>query len=549
MPVPATKHPLPPPADPNYRPSRANGLLLFATWLLLVANALSLAISQPGPLPYSGDQINILSICQILDQPGRWQRDMLGAEPSSLEYYAPLYVGALRWLAVPLGGYLPLHRSLLVLLILVYFWGWYHLFHRWLLNPSALIMAWLVKGVLWPAGNELWGIAGVWTLIPRTVYFAALPWVLLPALKGGLRGFLATALGLGALAQIHPISALAGAALFATLVAAAPRTFHGLSLRQRLLVLATLMLALAPYVFLYVRTVMAAKGFDQNAFSNAINERIPELFFHPGLYMLRWARPQWALFLLGPFLLWPLYGRKMPPLQQKAFAVAALGIPASFALALLPFLAEALLAQLGVNAHFAFQLVRNGKWAIPFAFLLWGLLIGHGLTLVPRRVGPLLAILLPLLALASSRGLGAGWPLLGDDLLRMQWPVPLQTKEESQLHKALAWAEQHSPGDSLWVGPRQLRVYPGRQVLFDMAGAGLLIEGNPRQFLQAVQRKQSLRRLNTLADKLDLYFSWGAHYALVKADSEVSPDRHRLLYANPGWQIYSLRAASGGTHP
>jgi hypothetical protein len=549
MPVLAIKPLLPLQADPASRPSRAHGLLLFATWLLLLANALSLAISQPGPLPYSGDQINILSICQILDHPDRWRQDMLGADPASLEYYAPLYVGALRWLAVPIGGYLPLHRTLLGLLILVYFWGWYHLFRRWLPTPSALIMAWLVKGVLWPAGNELWGIAGVWTLIPRTVYFAALPWLLLPALKGGLRGFLATALGLGALAQIHPISALSGGALFATLVAAAPRTFHGLSLRQRLLVLATLVLALAPYVLLYVRTVMTAKGFDQNAFSIAIYERIPELFFHPGLYMLRWARPQWALFLLGPFLLWPFFGRRMPPLQQKTFAVAALGILASFALATLPFLAEALLARLGVNAHFAFQLVRNGKWAIPFAFLHWALLLGHCLTQVPRWVGPLLAILLPLLALASSRGLGAGWPLLGDDLLRMQWPVSLQTKEESQLHDALVWAEQHSPGDSLWVGPRQLRVYPGRQVLFDMAGAGLLIEGNPRLFLQAVQRKQLLRRQGTLAEKLDLLTTWGAHYALVSASPGASPGRHQLLYANPGWQIFSLRPILGDGRP
>jgi len=517
--------------------------------LLLLINALSLAIAQPGPLPYSGDQINILSICQILDHPDRWRQDMLGADPASLEYYAPLYVGALRWLAVPLGGYLPLHRSLLVLLILGYFWGWYHLFRRWLPAPSALIMAWLVKGVLWPPGNELWGIAGVWTLIPRTVYFAALPWVLLPALKGGVRGSLVTALGLGGLAQIHPISALAGAALFAVLVASAPRTWHGFSPRQRLLVLATLSAALAPYVLLYVRSVMSARDFDQNAFANAILERIPQLFFHPELYLLRWARREWFVFLLGPLLLWPLLGRKMPGLQQNAFAVAALGIPASFALALLPFLAEALLAHLGVNAHFAFQLVRNGKWAIPFAFLLWGLLLGHGSTRVPRWVGPLLAILLPLLALASSRGLGAGWPVLGDDLLRMQWPVSLQTEEESQLHTALAWAEQHSSGDSLWVGPRQLRVYPGRQVLFDMAGAGLLIEGNPRLFLQAVQRKQWLRRQGTLADRLDLFFSWGAHYALVKADSEASPGRHWLLYANPGWHIYSLHPPSGGSQP
>jgi hypothetical protein len=180
----------------------------------------SVIVFFPGhPVAHmSGDPANIHSFAAGLDAPQDLAGDSMLSDPRNYQWYTPLYVKF-----VQLFGWMGFHyatsRAFLVLVSsLAGLFGYYHLFR---LTSRSSVFAFYATMGLWflkvqYPPNENWGPMLV---LPRTVYGALLPWVMILALRCLSRPgtWWISAAASGALFYIHPVSspALTGAILTA----------------------------------------------------------------------------------------------------------------------------------------------------------------------------------------------------------------------------------------------------------------------------------------------------------------------------------------------
>ena len=73
-------------------------------------------------------------------------------------YYTPLFIEIIRVLSLPDHNYLRGLNIFLLATSLLYLWGWWLLFSLWGDKLVAAVLAFLVRGIMWPPGFELWGI-------------------------------------------------------------------------------------------------------------------------------------------------------------------------------------------------------------------------------------------------------------------------------------------------------------------------------------------------------------------------------------------------------
>jgi hypothetical protein len=116
-------------------------------------------------------------------------------------------------------------------------------------------------------------------------------------------------------------------------------------------------------------------------------------------------------------------------------------------------------------------------------------------------------------------------------------PRPISATDE--VDGILKWIEENTAENAKFVGPRLIRPGSLRPVIYDFAGAGMLIEGNPRAFVEAVKRKRQLQQpeYRDPVKTSQLIASWGADYWMTRI---YEPDL-RLAHADAGWFIYDLR--------
>jgi hypothetical protein len=78
-----------------------------------------------------------------------------------------------------------------------------------------------------------------------------------------------------------------------------------------------------------------------------------------------------------------------------------------------------------------------------------------------------------------------------------------------------------------------------RPVIHDWVGAGLLVEGDPRGFIEAARRQAMLRSgpPGDAAFAKRLFESWGAEYWVT---GMVLPGE-TPLFESRGWKVYRLR--------
>jgi hypothetical protein len=507
----------------------------------------------------SGDQLNILTVCVKMDRPELLQGDLVAGDVNNVRYYIPVFVTMVRLASLPDHNYLRGLNILLLLTSLTYMWGWWLLFSVWSDKWLAAILAFLVRGIMWPPGNELWGIAGLWTMLPRTLFLALLPWVIWGwvRMRQSQKGWLLTCFSSGVIANVHPISGLSiMVALFLAEFTWGMLESKDLKTSLRRLILGSVvaLIGLAPFIWSYWSVIAGMKSVDPSQFYQAIQMRVNPLFFSPGLYLARWVEPKWIVLIILPWVIWFLGARKK--LAAHRNAVVALGIfaLACTATAFLPFLVEALINKIGYNARFAFQLVRTGKYVLVPSILLWSLLcalVVRQLDLFTKNgqaIKVAISLLVILLTAFSRNPIFDRVPVLGDDVSRFLWPagseVPLGNKSgreyasESRMNGMLSWIKANTPENARFVGPRSIRAGALRSVIHDFAGAGMLIEGNPQGFVEAARREKELREpeyADTVA-KSKLIASWGADYWVTRT---YEPRLH-LCYSDEGWFTYDL---------
>jgi hypothetical protein len=535
-------------------------LICFLAFSLVVSCSFYVEGKKATVSSLSGDQLNILAVCIKKDHPALLQGDLVVGNLRDVEYYTPWFVDAVRLFSRPDHDYYQGLNRFLFVTSLIYFWGWWLLYRRWASPVLAGLLALLTRGVLWPPGNELWGIGGIWTMLPRTLFVAALPWVLWLWFEGrncSWKRYL-SALLLGLVGNVHPIS---GACIIvAVVLAEAAWTFAetrrpGLAISRAVVYGAVAFLGLAPYIWTYLAKLGAYSSASRTEFDDALRMRVGPLFMEPGQYFVRFCRPQWLLTLGVPWLGLLLLSREQRVRNRStlfaliAFAVGCLLV--TFGCIYL----ESLLRLLGSQARFAFQLIRSGKYLLVPAFIVLCLVcssLEHRLQRKSAWGNTIVAsacIVFCLLTMVSRLPVFNGVPVLGDDVCRELWPKMLSAENsltpEARIDAALGWIRSNTPIDAKFVGPGQVRVGGLRAVIHDFGGAGMLIEGNPDAFVQAARRETALREARTHGNQrtLELLAEWGADFWLTKdLVSSAQP-----VYSDGTWHVYRVPTRQDST--
>lgn len=503
----------------------------------------------------SGDQINILTVCIKRDQPSLLQQDMIVGDPRNVAYYTPWFVDTVRWFSGQEHDYYKGLNRLLFLTSLVYFWGWWLLFSRWGNPIVAGLLAFLARGIMWPPGNELWGIAGLWTMLPRTLFLAAVPWVLWLWLLGrrSVWSWALACLGCGLLANLHPISGATLAVGFLLAEFAVSWQQWG-SLRKALVrTLVAMLLVFAgmlPFVLTYLSGVGTTAGIDPAEYTQALHMRINKLFFDPWLYIGKWFRPKWIAITWLPWVaLLFLRKEELRPIRPVLTLMAAI-VVGCLSIILLPFQLEKVLGHLGIHTPIAFQFIRGGKYLLIPSFVITSIVISalcRRLEIRVQRPGRLwLCVLAGGLGvtLAARLPVFDNVPFLGDDVCRMLWPFTTYQDEKARhslqgLETVSKWIRENTDSDAKFVGPREIRIAACRPVIHDWSGAGMLIEGNPKAFIEAARREKALEAAQKDDPEAipELVASWGADFWVT--DTVVHGVK--IAYENQGCIVYDLR--------
>ena len=501
----------------------------------------------------SGDQINILTICIKLDDPEILVGDLIVGNPKNIDYYIPAFVNLVRFLSLPDHDYLSGLRILLFFTTFIFMLGWWLLFSVWGDSLTATIFAFLVRGIMWPPGNEVWGISGLWTMLPRTLFLALIPWALWVWIyfHRHQRGWLFSSLLLGLLVNVHPISGL-GLCLSVLLAEfywrwtelKNPKLLWGHIIKGGVIMIA----GMTPFIWSFSSTLGALPSVDPVEFSQAQRMRINPIFLHPELYLLKWGKPQWLLLLFGPWIAYLVLLRQNHLSNYKtlirAIAVLTIGLVLS---SLLPQFLERFLKLFDININVAFQLIRIGKYVILPSFLLASLFSAQAFKFVKKNLPYSRVLALTLLTLVFTISFFArspifdNVPVFSDDIIRSLWPGWfVNQRKDHELFMAMEWIKGNTSINDKFVGPREIRVGGPRPVIHEFAGAGMLIEGNPHQFVATAKRERIFRSLEVLSpqDLAKTLAGWGADFWMTKIISPEVP----LVYSNSLWKIYDVRS-------
>ena len=532
-----------------------NPYIAFGIFSLIVSFAHFYAGFADRYSDLSGDQINILTICAKKDHPELFKGDLVVGDLRNVEYYTPLFVECIRLASLPDHNYLRGLNILLLLTSLFYMWGWWLLFCRFGDRFVAAILAFLVRGIMWPPGYELWGIAGLWTMLPRTLFLALLPWVLWSwlLLRGKPKFRLIPFLLCGLLANIHPISG-AGCAV-ALLLAEATWTWLDsrkmrVVVRHLVPVMAFAAIGMLPFIWTYLANLGDASRVSPQEFENAVKMRIELFFFEPLGYLREWISLKWLAFLFLPWMaLLFLPGKSKAGKGALLLSMGAFWLGCA-AFAFVPFLAESVLNSLGYHARFAFQLVRSAKYVmipsiIVAVIVTLGIASEIGRGSKPGKLAVVLAsCVLVAFTLVCQHPALDGIPYFGDDVTRMLWPdlgfgEAVGWPNDRTLDRVLDWIKSDTPADAKFVGPRVIRPACLRSVIHDWGGAGMLIEGNPKAFVEAARRERLFRELvkPNPNGAGRLFRPWGADYWLTR----LRADSLNVAHADSPWYVYDLR--------
>lgn len=529
--------------------------LCVGLFFLLISLAFYRDGLQANASSLSSDQFNILPVCAKKDNPQLFQGDLIAGDLKGVEYYTPAFVDSVRLLSLPDHDYLQGLNRLVLLTTLIYLWGWWLLFSLWGDKWLAAVGAFFARGILWPPGNELWGIAGIWTMVPRTPFLALLPWVLWSWIRfrGTRYGWVSTCLACGLIVNVHPVSGLAVVvglvmAEFAWTAREAEKIWNATV--KCLIGGIAIILGMAPFIWTYMSKLGGVQGFTSADLDHAMRLRLKPLFFQPEVYLKAWLeRPSLLLLVLVPWLCCLLIPRRL--LAKHKALLLALGVFSLGCLltSLAPFPLEYGLRKLGYHPRFAFQLVRTAKYVIAPSIILSFVLVSLAVRQIQLRYRYGKALVAGIACFTILLTLIARWPLfdrvplLGDDFARFLWPGRITgpgyvNADDMEMDDLLKWIRENTPADAKFVGPRPIRIGAFRSVIHDWGGAVILIEGDPAGFVKAAQREELLRSpaYQDSTEKAKLIASWGADYWVTT----TSVPGLSLVYHNSVWFVYAL---------
>lgn len=575
---------------PGFRAVDALVLVLF----LLIALACWRLQNPIGPADLSSDQANVASFAAATDHPAAFARDALLSRRSNWAWYTPLQVQlarALTWLSGDAA-----HGFALLIVPVLFLWlgGSYLLLRqlsgsRLLAVGLALVIGFLRVGL--PTG-ELWDMISLEAMLPRTMFTALLPWVLLLAwkLRSQPRRWFWVGLAGGALFLVHPGAAPAwAAALFTGFAASVPlREWRSKRLPMWM---ATLLLGMAvpaaPYLVLFAtsRARSGSAGVDYATLYRIAVARFPAGYFDVPGTLLAYLRALADFRLVGGVILVVLATLALTWVHRRdattrsalrfwgaallGFAVVTIALP----------WAEQAVARWLARMPFTFNLVRGLRFWPVWAGIFLSTAIRPYLARVNTRRCESVAG--PRSADASLRFARVALPLVFCLLLGLGWwtvlwrpPVFLEMRAQGvsgartarvmlralvapgvleghrnsakdELDNVLAAARSGTSEGSLFVGPLQLRFAALRPLAHSYKDGGIFIYSNARAAIEWRAKADLFSRAETATptEQVALLRELGAEYAVLQHDwwKGDAVDSTRVLYRNPSWVLVDMR--------
>lgn len=470
----------------------------------------------------SGDQANIVPVCQKLDNPDWFKNDLYLNDIDNVAYYTPSFVETLRFSASLYdGNYFQGLNFMGFWTHLAYGLLWFTFLYTlrrdfW----TALFFSLLMRGVIWPPGGELLGISDLWTIIPRTLYGALLPlpyllYYYLPKGKVFISAFV-----LGLLLNLHPISGVGGIVAYVSAFALYLYAFEKKNLRTILSTLTLvglgILLGMLPYLLQYFSTVSSA-GIDQELFQAALNLRLRLTFSDPIVFIAMWNRP--ILYFLLAFMLL-LYFVDDSPRKSAFYCIGFSALIVFVSANLSVYIEQAVNAIAGTNLRLSFQLIRFQKYILMLFQIAMYLAVAAVIARYAIRWQWKAMANVTLLIMASFSMLSPvnKIPLLGDDLgqslLPNSWMVKkrLSTLANPDRIALYEYAKDNTPRDAVFFGHTYVRAAGERSVVLDMKGASMLIEGNQQAFIQWYLDRTAFDQLTTQEEKIQFLREYGVDY-------------------------------------
>lgn len=472
----------------------------------------------------SSDLGNIIPVCMKLDNPESFKNDLYLSDIKDVEYYTPFYVQSLRYLSkITNGDYIEALKILGFITHLSYGLLWFLLFYTlrkefWL----AIISSLLIRGIVWPPGGELLGISGLWTIMPRTVFFALIPlpfisYVYLKKYKILISGFL-----LGFILNFHPLSGIGIIVAYFSIFIL--HNYYHKTLKTKvfmgdlIVLIVSCLVGLSPFLLTYLTAVKTNLLIDPNIYKLAFNYRIDSMFMDPIAFISKWNRPP-LIFFGAVFLIYYFFDSSFKKTNFKILFFATLII--FFSANSFVYFESFINELLNKNIRMAFQLIRYQKFILVFFQIGFYLLLvelfskyfTNPLFKKMSFVGYLVVLIISTLPVFKNI------PFIGDDISTGVLPKSFQIysgvedEEKKNLGLMFEYIKKNTEKNAVFYGSFLIRTATNRSVVLDGKGAGMLIEGNQEKF---VKWYLDLKVYNTLTINEKVYFlkSKKANYIL-----------------------------------
>ena len=474
---------------------------------LFIAVSFFLADYGLGYSSLSSDQHNIVPMCQKLDDPSLYQNDLFLSSVDNFQYYTPFFIHPLRLMGKLTEGNYVLALNILnsfthVVYGLTWFVLFFSLFRRnfWI----AFLLSILIRGVVWLPGMEIWGISGIWTFVPRSVYSALLPIPFIFLFSHNRYRLYISALLIGLFFNFHPISGMGGILIYLFCLAV---LFYGaknkdlVSYKRILMALFCIAIGMVPFVITYFSRTAAVAHYDVNLYKMAFDARIPSYFKSVSAYAAKWLHFK-TLFFTIPLVLLCCLSFYFREYKKKSFLLLFLAL----LLFLLPLLSIPLEnwinATFHLNLRMSFQLVRIQKLAILPGYLAMGyiliLCVERGLLSKRILVGLTICYLAIILLATPNRFHSI--PFISDDITTYIYPnggfFASPNEKQTDFDKMAVFIEHHTRQNSVFYQDYRIRAASRRSVKFDSKGASILIEGNPQRLIEWYKAKTLIKGLS-----------------------------------------------------
>ena len=498
----------------------------------------------------SSDLHNIIPVCLKKDDPSLFAKDLFCNDINNVKYYTPFYIETLRFLAkFTDGNYVQALNILTFICHILFGLLWYFLLFRITKNFwIAFFVSIFMRGIIWIPGYEYWGISDMWSMLPRVIYYAVLPLpFLLFNFKNNFKLYIATFIA-GLLFNFHPITGLGGVLLFFSYVFLhdyyEKKKFKKLFSLRNLLVIVLAFLGMLPFFLTYFGNVSTAADYDLALYLEAIELKFSSFLREPTTFWKQWLSLKYAIYFI-PVLVFAVYAYFKGNTTDKVRCNYLLIL--SLILFLLPNIFT--YVELFVNATFdknirmSFQLVRIQKLLIVSFF--FAILFILDILYRNQRFKQLFPFIFGgfmLLLIVSKHEVFDSIPVASNDIVRRVLPNSLSIgniangNDDENLHEVLTFIREKIPKDALFFAPDIGRSGGRRSVVLDSKGANMLIEGNPKRFVQWYQDYTEFTALPRLEGNQYLR-DYGVDYVLIYIDLP----EFELLMQKGKWRLYKVK--------